>query len=75
MSLPAAWNYLDTMARWRESYHLSQEEGCDTYARKSFLDHFFGPNTDIESFDDMKYVERSGPPPVDMKAASKTWKA
>jgi hypothetical protein len=56
--LPAGWNYLDTMARWPESYHLSEEEGCDTYARKSFLDHFFGPNTDIGSFDGMKYVER-----------------
>lgn len=56
--LPAGWNYLDTMARWPEPYQLSDEEGCDTYCRKSFLDHFFAPNTNLASFDKMQYLEQ-----------------
>jgi hypothetical protein len=56
--VPAAWNYLDTMARWPESYHLSEEEGCDTYSRKSFLDHFFAGDTKLASFENMHYQEQ-----------------
>ncbi len=55
--LPATWNYLDTMSRWPESYHQKKSEGCDWYCRKSFLDHFFTPNTTIDSFDNMAYTE------------------
>ncbi len=55
--LPVSWNYLDTMSRWPEPCHQKKSEGCDWYPRKCFLDHFFAPSTDIDSFDRMEYTE------------------
>ncbi|GAF81702.1 unnamed protein product, partial [marine sediment metagenome] len=55
--LPASWNYLDTMARWPESFHQDKLAGCDWYWRRSFLDHFFSPDADIDAFDRMEYTE------------------
>jgi alpha-amylase len=55
--LPKGWNYLDTMARWPESYHRYKYEGCDWYMRKGFVDHFFAPSTTLEKFDRMAYQE------------------
>lgn len=56
--LPTSWNYLDTIARWPQPYHRYKYEGCDWYLRRAFLDHFFGPDTQIEAFDRMSYAEQ-----------------
>ncbi len=56
--IPAAWNYLDTMARWPEAYHKRKRDGCDWYPRRGFVDHFFNPDTDLERFDRMEKFER-----------------
>ncbi len=57
--LPSSWNYLDTMSRYRESYHDDniRNLGYDTYLRKAFIDHFFHPEDGIESLDSMQYRE------------------
>ena len=55
--LPAAWNYLDTFARWREPYHRYKYEGCDWYPRRGFIDHFHPPGVDVERFDRMSVPE------------------
>ena len=55
--LPAGWNYLDTFSRWSEPYHQSAAQGCDWYPRQCFLDHFFAPDAEIESFNSMTYRE------------------
>jgi hypothetical protein len=55
--LPAAWNYLDTFARWPESYHKYKYEGCDWYPRRAFIDHFLPPDADVERFDRMTLGE------------------
>jgi len=55
--LPRGWNYLDTVARWPEAYHRYKYEGCDSYLRKGFLDHFLPPNADLERFDRMNFQE------------------
>ncbi len=56
--VPAAWNYLDTLARHREPYH---GDGAgfvfDKYQRKAFIDHFFLPTESIAAFDRMTYGE------------------
>ncbi len=56
--LPCSWNYLGTMARWPQPYHHYKYEGCDSYLRQAFLDHFFGAETQIEAFDRMSYAEQ-----------------
>ncbi|HDQ14269.1 MAG TPA: DUF1926 domain-containing protein, partial [Sediminispirochaeta sp.] len=50
--LVTAWNYLDTMARYREDYHTEDdlENGIDRYSKNSFLDHFLEPDVGIENF-------------------------
>jgi hypothetical protein len=55
--LPAPWNYLATIARWAQPYHRYKVEGCDSYMRQCFLDHFFGSETKIEAFDRMGHTE------------------
>jgi len=55
--LPAAWNYLDTFARWPEAYHRYKYEGCDWYPRRGFVDHFFPASADLERFDRMGVPE------------------
>ena len=55
--LPAAWNYLDTFARWPEAYHRYKYEGCDWYPRRGFVDHFFPDTADLERFDRMSVAE------------------
>ncbi|MBN1834398.1 MAG: DUF1926 domain-containing protein [Spirochaetales bacterium] len=55
--VPAAWNYLDTFARWPEPYHHYRYEGCDWYPRRGFIDHFFPPGADLERFDRMTIPE------------------
>ncbi len=41
--LPVGWNYLDTMNRYKEPYHIdSSKKLCfDSFLRKAFLDRFF----------------------------------
>ncbi|MFW6292389.1 MAG: alpha-amylase/4-alpha-glucanotransferase domain-containing protein [Spirochaetota bacterium] len=50
--LPISWNYLDTLARRRESYHTSEVEarGYDSHPRKSFVDHFFDSGATVDDF-------------------------
>jgi alpha-amylase len=50
--LPISWNYLDTLARRRESYHTSEVEarGYDSHPRKSFVDHFFDAGATVDEF-------------------------
>ncbi len=57
--LPAAWNYLDTMARRDESCPANKKEpqATDPNARRAFMDHFFAPECGIESFDAVSYAE------------------
>jgi hypothetical protein len=57
--IPAYWNYLDTIARSRENYHRTDDNGYtgDWYMRKAFLDHFFTDKTTIDEFDCMQYKE------------------
>jgi alpha-amylase len=57
--LPVSWNYLDTMARHHEYYHVADESGrgCDRYSRKTFIDHFFSADATVEDFDRMTYRE------------------
>lgn len=54
--VPAAWNYLDTLARHREPYH---DEGTvfDRYPRRAFVDHFLLPTESVSAFDRMSYAE------------------
>lgn len=52
-----AWNYLDTLARHREPYHEIGTTPVDRYSRRAFVDHFFLPNENINSFDRMTYTE------------------
>ncbi len=51
--LPISWNYLDTLARRRESYHGPEIEarGYDGHLRKSYMDHFLSPDATVEEFD------------------------
>lgn len=46
------FNYLDTMARYPEVYHLPEHEaaGYDSYLRKAFVDHFLDPGLGIADF-------------------------
>ncbi|MEJ2662501.1 MAG: DUF1926 domain-containing protein [Spirochaetia bacterium] len=57
--IPAYWNYLDTVARTRELYHIPQDwRYCmDWYTRNAFLDHFIDTKTTIDDFDGMLYNE------------------
>ncbi len=52
-----AWNYLDTLARYREPYHANGATPEDRYSRRAFIDHFFLPNENINSFDRMTCTE------------------
>jgi 4-alpha-glucanotransferase len=58
--LPTAWNYLDTLARRRESYHTTEIEkrGYDLQPRRSFIDHFFDAGATVEEFDRSTIEER-----------------
>ncbi|MFW5848188.1 MAG: alpha-amylase/4-alpha-glucanotransferase domain-containing protein [Spirochaetota bacterium] len=58
--LPTSWNYLDTLARRRESYHTPEVEarGYDCLPRKAFVDHFLDESTTIEEFDRATAYER-----------------
>ncbi len=47
--LPASWNYLDTMVD-REQLNGDSSALPGGYPRKSFIDHFLGPQTDIAAF-------------------------
>jgi len=57
--LLTSWNYLDTMTRYREMYHLREHEinGFDWYSRNSFIDHFLEDNCTIEDFSVTNYKE------------------
>jgi alpha-amylase len=54
--LPAAWNYLDTMARSCET-----EEGgpSDYYSRKAFIDHFFDETVSLDDFERLNFSKES----------------
>ncbi|HUX14202.1 MAG TPA: alpha-amylase/4-alpha-glucanotransferase domain-containing protein [Spirochaetia bacterium] len=58
--LPSPWNYLDTLARHPEGYHTAEiaRRGYDSYARKSFIDHFFDQGVTIDEFDRCAFEER-----------------
>ncbi len=51
--LPAAWNYLDTMARRDEGMSTRRRDQCtvDSSPRRAFMDHFFAQDAGIEGFD------------------------
>lgn len=57
--LLTSWNYLDTMTRYKESYHLKEHEqnGFDWYQRNAFIDHFLEDNCTIDDFSSMNYKE------------------
>ncbi len=57
--LLTSWNYLDTMTRYREPYHLKEheEKGFDLYPRNAFVDHFFEENCTVQDFSNMNYKE------------------
>ncbi len=55
--IKGAWNYLDTLSRHLESYHNPESTPVDRYSRRAFIDHFFLPNENINSFDRMTYTE------------------
>lgn len=57
--LLTSWNYLDTMTRYRESYHIKEHEinGFDLYPRNAFVDHFFEDKCSIQDFSNMNYKE------------------
>ncbi len=54
-----SWNYLDTMSRYRESYHRPEHEknGFDWYSRNAFIDHFIEDECSIKDFASMNYRE------------------
>lgn len=58
--LPISWNYLDTLARRRESYHTAEVEarGYDRHPRKSFVDHFYDVDATVEDFHRAAVAER-----------------
>ncbi|MFW5743295.1 MAG: alpha-amylase/4-alpha-glucanotransferase domain-containing protein [Spirochaetota bacterium] len=60
--LPISWNYLDTLARRRESYHTPDVEalGYDSHPRKSFVDHFFDAEATVDDFYRAAALERGG---------------
>ena len=60
--LPVAWNYLDTLSRRPESCHSRDERkrGYDERMRKSFMDHFLGPEVTLEEFDQAAYRDLGG---------------
>ncbi len=51
--LPVSWNYLDTMARYREVFHGpgGDPRSFDSYSRRSFIDHVIPPGVTIDDFD------------------------
>jgi hypothetical protein len=53
------FNYLDTMSRYPEVYHLPEHEaeGYDSYLRKGFVDHFLDAGTAIEDFNRAAFEE------------------
>jgi hypothetical protein len=57
--IPAYWNYLDTVARTRELYHIPQDwrYARDWYSRNTFMDHFIDSRTTIDDFDAMQFNE------------------
>ena len=57
--LPSAWNYLDTMRRYKEDYHSQIKEPVpfDRYPRRGFIDHFFHSSNTVQNFDRMQYQE------------------
>ena len=57
--LPKSWNYLDTMARYREKYHTKENElnGFDWYTRHAFIDHFLEDSCTVETFSSMNFKE------------------
>ncbi len=57
--LPAAWNYLDTMARRDEGSPSRRKEAfpVDRHQRRGFMDHFFEPDCSVEAFDGAEYAE------------------
>ncbi len=58
--LPTSWNYLDTLARRRESYHSADVEarGYDSHMRRSFMDHFLSPDATVVEFDSARAEEQ-----------------
>lgn len=57
--LPASWNYLDTMQRYKEPYHnkSTKNAGYDSYTRNTFIDHFFRAEDSIDDFNSSSYTE------------------
>ncbi len=57
--LPASWNYLDTMRRYKEPYHnkMTKNAGYDSYMRNTFIDHFFKAEDSINDFCSSSYTE------------------
>lgn len=60
--LPKCWNYLDTLARRRESYHTGEVEarGYDASPRKSFVDRFLDADVTLQAFARSEYVDHGG---------------
>jgi hypothetical protein len=55
------FNYLDTMSRYPEVYHLPEHEaeGYDSYLRKAFIDHFLSVETTIDDFNRAAFEDQA----------------
>jgi alpha-amylase len=54
--LPKSWNYLDTMARSRET---AENSIADFYSRKTFIDHFFDETVSVDDFENLNFSRAS----------------
>ncbi|MFP4363756.1 MAG: alpha-amylase/4-alpha-glucanotransferase domain-containing protein [Spirochaetia bacterium] len=59
--IPVSWNYLDTMTRYRESYHngVIHSQGYDIQERLAFTDHFIAKSTSLEDYKNNLFAELS----------------
>jgi alpha-amylase len=54
--LPKSWNYLDTLARGRET---AEDKAADFYSRKTFIDYFFDETLGMDDFESLNFPRAS----------------
>ncbi|MDR1625310.1 MAG: DUF1926 domain-containing protein [Spirochaetia bacterium] len=54
--LPKSWNYLDTLARSRETV---EDSVADFYSRKTFIDYFFDETVGVDDFESLNFPRAS----------------